>query len=260
MELYGILYNNLGKVILNNNRDLFYSGFTYHPLVFNILVVGAGGGGSNGYSRDYPTIMRLRGGGGGGGLVSYYTGITLTESSYTITIGASQGNVAWNTSTTRSNASSFGALITSQGGMSGGYVGGNLYGGKSGSDKLGVQCGYDGTTKCLTGGGGGGDSTNASGAKGGDGTSNSISGSAVYYAGGGKGGYISDPGNSLGYNGYGAGGAGGESCNGFGVSSVAGVVIIRYTSATQRATGGTITQSGGDWIHTFTSSGTFTLT
>jgi hypothetical protein len=35
-------------------------------------------------------------------------------------------------------------------------------------------------------------------------------------------------------------------------------VIIRYISATQRGTGGTVTNSNGYWYHTFTTSGTFT--
>jgi hypothetical protein len=37
-----------------------------------------------------------------------------------------------------------------------------------------------------------------------------------------------------------------------------GVVIIRYLSSVQRGTGGTVTSSGGYYIHTFTTSGTFT--
>jgi hypothetical protein len=36
------------------------------------------------------------------------------------------------------------------------------------------------------------------------------------------------------------------------------VVVISYASATQRGTGGTVTTSNGFYIHTFTSSGTFT--
>ena len=36
-----------------------------------------------------------------------------------------------------------------------------------------------------------------------------------------------------------------------------GVVIIRYANATQRATGGTVVNSGGYWYHTFTGNGTF---
>jgi hypothetical protein len=36
-----------------------------------------------------------------------------------------------------------------------------------------------------------------------------------------------------------------------------GIVIIRYSGA-QRGTGGTVTSSGGNTIHTFTTSGTYT--
>ncbi|PSA83237.1 hypothetical protein BT095_11815, partial [Corynebacterium diphtheriae] len=38
-----------------------------------------------------------------------------------------------------------------------------------------------------------------------------------------------------------------------------GIVIIRYLGS-QRATGGTVTTSGGYTIHTFTGNGTFTVT
>jgi hypothetical protein len=37
-----------------------------------------------------------------------------------------------------------------------------------------------------------------------------------------------------------------------------GIVVVRYLGA-QRATGGTVTSSGGYSIHTFTTSGTFAL-
>jgi hypothetical protein len=48
------------------------------------------------------------------------------------------------------------------------------------------------------------------------------------------------------------GGGGGASGNGG-----SGIVIIRYLGTTARASGGTITITGGYVIHTFTSSGTF---
>lgn len=60
------------------------------------------------------------------------------------------------------------------------------------------------------------------------------------------------------------GGGGGASRNAglTGGSGGSGVVIISYASTTQRGSGGTITSyiSGGTtyWVHTFTSSGTFT--
>jgi hypothetical protein len=36
-----------------------------------------------------------------------------------------------------------------------------------------------------------------------------------------------------------------------------GVIIVRYPGTTERASGGTITTSGGYTYHTFTGSGTF---
>jgi hypothetical protein len=50
------------------------------------------------------------------------------------------------------------------------------------------------------------------------------------------------------FSGYGGTGNGGS-----------GVVIIRYPIGTANCTGGTITNAGGFTIHTFTSSGTFTV-
>ena len=59
---------------------------------------------------------------------------------------------------------------------------------------------------------------------------------------------------------WGEGGGGGSSARAGG-SGGSGIVIIRYKSPTQRATGGSVTSytSGSDtfWVHTFTSSGTF---
>ena len=65
----------------------------------------------------------------------------------------------------------------------------------------------------------------------------SVSGTTNTGGGGGGGGYTGS---------WQQGGSGGS-----------GIVIIRY-SGTQKATGGTITSSGGYTIHTFTSSNTFT--
>jgi hypothetical protein len=45
---------------------------------------------------------------------------------------------------------------------------------------------------------------------------------------------------------------------GAGGSGGSGIVIIRYLGTVQRATGGTVTISGGYVIHTFTSSSTYT--
>ena len=78
--------------------------------------------------------------------------------------------------------------------------------------------------------------------------------------GGGNG---SDIGNGTVGTGYGAGGGGGamkySAPHGTGAAGKAGIVIVRYTSATNLATGGTITTVGGDKVHTFTANGTFTV-
>jgi hypothetical protein len=82
----------------------------------------------------------------------------------------------------------------------------------------------------------------------------SISGTSIYYAGGGGGsGYTTNGTNGLG-GGLTANRGGGGSIAGNGGS---GVVIISYAGA-QQFSGGTVTTSGGNTIHTFTSSGFLT--
>jgi hypothetical protein len=59
----------------------------------------------------------------------------------------------------------------------------------------------------------------------------------------------------------GGGGGGGGEGGGTGQSGGAGgsgIVIVSYTLA--KATGGTVTKTATHWVHTFTSSGTFTPT
>ena len=99
-------------------------------------------------------------------------------------------------------------------------------------------------------GGGGGGSCHESGARGtgGAGINSGANGTAATNANGGNGGANSGGGGGGGTHAYSTGGNGGS-----------GIVIVRY-SGSQKATGGTITSSGGFTIHTFTSSGTFTPT
>ena len=138
------------------------------------------------------------------------------------------------------------------------------------------------------GGGGAGaaavaiDESASSPGSGGNGRAFSISGSSVYYGGGGGG---SNRGSTTGSGGLGGGGATGVSGTantggGGGAGSHAssptraggaggsGVVILKYLTPLQSfssssgitATGGTKTYDGDHTIHTFTSSGTFTVT
>jgi hypothetical protein len=145
---------------------------------FSALIVGGGGGG--GYNS---------GGGGGGGGVNYIPTLTL-GSVQSISVGA--GGAA---------ADSTGSLPTTGGtstlGASsavGGNAGGNYPTSQAGGTGIVASAGTSG------GGGTGAVSASYSGTAGSPGISNSISGSAVTYAGGGGGG---------GWNGNTGGGAGG---------------------------------------------------
>jgi hypothetical protein len=55
----------------------------------------------------------------------------------------------------------------------------------------------------------------------------------------------------------GGGGGGGGTGAGAPAAGGSGIVIVSYPGA-QRGTGGTVTSSGGNTIHTFTTSGTYT--
>ena len=98
----------------------------------------------------------------------------------------------------------------------------------------------------------------------------SITGSATYYGWGGAGGVQNEGSNTWGVGGggnpgasgapnTGGGGGGGGVTSGNASNAGSGVVILRYAGA-QRATGGSVSSSGGYTIHKFASSGTFTPT
>ena len=187
---------------------------------------------------------------GGGGAAGYQTGSAA---------GGSGGGGGGANATGTANA---GGAGTSGQGFAGGTAIANSY--------------------CAAGGGGasavGSNSTLLVGGNGGAGTASSISGSSVTYAGGGGGGVYAPAGQTVGSGGAGGGGAGGGTTGtvagtagtanlgggggggsgngGAGGNGGSGVVIISYTSATPKFVGGTLTTSGGNQIHTFTSSGT----
>lgn len=222
------------------------------------ITIGAGGtgalsntSGGKGASTIFDTTTSIGGGGGGAG---FNTGG-----------GGGASDLA--------GASGGGGDITSSSG-----VGGIASTGQNGGA---------GNITSNGGGGGGGGSTGVGGAasnhvggNGGAGTASSITGSSVTYAGGGGGGVST--GGVAGTGGAGGGGAGGVGTGsgtagtanrgagggGGGVGGTAGnggdggtgVVIISYPTANMTATGGSITTSGSNTIHTFTTSGTFTVT
>ena len=225
-----------------NISDIWKEFYTLNTnIIARVLVVGGGGGGGTSFFN--PGGYSSYGAGGGGGQVKYTTGIEVT-SSITIVVGSG------GSSDVNGNQSSFGNIVSSSGIKGGPFTGGNSGSGKVGGSEYRKSTGYGNS------GGGGGDSANGgngttnNGGYGGAGTSNDISGSSYIYSIGGNGATGT---NALGGSGnYGSGGG----CQAAGKN---GIVIVRYTSSTQKATGGTVTTSGGDYIHTFTSSGTFTI-
>jgi hypothetical protein len=238
------------------------STFTLSTLNTYSILVGAGGAsnttvnqrnnGSNSVisGTGLTTITSIGGGGGGAG---YVASSSLNDGG----TGGSGGG---------------GAGSAGPGGTSGGSAG-------AGTSGQGNNGGAGAVTSSAGGGGGasavGGTGSGTTGASGGAGSASSISGSSVTYAGGGAGAgstggtggsggggagasYPSNPVGVAGTINLGAGGGGGVASPGAGTGGAggSGIVIISYTSATPRFVGGTLTTSGGNQIHTFTSSGT----
>lgn len=222
------------------------------------LIIAGGGGGGVGI-----------GAGGGGGGVLYGSIILNTGNSYSIVVGGG-GNPGVN----GSNSSAFNLTAIGGGGGNTGNAGGSGGGGGttspgSGTNGQGYAGGAGVGTGPVYGGGGGGAGAvgqsavaNTRGGDGGIGYLSAITGTSTYYAGGSAGTLqgIGGTGGTNG-NGYLNYGGGGDSYNpGSGQN---GAVIVSYANAAQIATGGTVTSytSGGTtyWVHTFTSSGTLTI-
>ena len=219
-----------------------------------LVVAGGGGGGSA------TTGVNMGGGGGAGGLLQGTLAVT-PGNSYTVTIGS--GGAA-NTNggdsvlgTITATGGGYGArnVVGSTAPSNGGSGGGaSAYASNPGSGIAGQ--GFSGGTSAgsnTAAGGGGSSEVGASvsggtvGGKGGDGTTLSISGSSVTYAGGGGGGaYAGETGGAGGSGGGGAGGsnaANGANATGYGSggggagqygntriggSGSSGIVVISY--------------------------------
>jgi hypothetical protein len=228
-----------------------------------LVVAGGGGGGSGGATAS----------GGGGGAGGYLTTSVNVDAStaYTVTIGGGGAESVNGTN------SVFGAVTAIGGGYGGTFGSGNSGGsgggasganntfgsGTSGQGNRGGS-GFGNVGAVATGGGGGGGAggvggnaaSASSGGASGAGLASSIRGSSVTYAAGGSGGSNAGAGSGGGVNtGNGGGGAAGSGAGA--TAGGSGIVVVRYLGS-QRATGGTVTSSGGYTIHTFTTSGTFT--
>ena len=244
-----ISYDAFGNVI-----HTFTSSGTFTPsvpLTCDYLVVAGGGGGGN-----------QRAGGGGAGGYRTGTGLALSATGYSVTVGAgglstSVGNDSV-LSTITSNGGGFGGTFAANGGNGGSGGGGSgKTGGLSSPGGTGIVGqgndggigGFSSGTRAGAGGGGAsaaGANHNASiGGAGGAGTANSITGSSVTYAGGGGG--SADTLANRGAGGAGGGGGGGYGATGGTAGSAntggggggdydtvgsnpggSGIVIIRY--------------------------------
>jgi len=247
----------------------------------------AGGGGAGGLLINVGgTLLALAsgtaytvtvGGGGAGSTVNADQGADGTASAFA-SVSATGGGGGGAYSNTNLNGRSGGS-----GGGGGGRSSSPFTGGSGGASTAGQGNGGGASTTTDGsgfGGGGGAGTTgsggsNGAGGNGGNGLASTITGSSVIYAGGGGGSGF----NTRGTGGTGGGGngrtssvdnatAGGANTGGGGgagwsasqrPNGGSGVVIVRYLGE-QRATGGNITSSGGYTIHTFNSSGTFTVT
>jgi len=235
------------------------SGLTIDTNSSYLVTVGAGaagvtsGSGNSGSSSAFSMVSTSASGGGGGGRYAI-NGVA----------GASGGGAGGD----NANAGPFtggSATPAGQGNAGGGSNKGATTGGGGGGGS----------------GGTGGTGTTSTGGAGGIGSTSSISGTSTYYAGGGGGGGYSPSSIAAGAGGSGGGGAGGATTNQVGTAGTAntggggggtaggggagtsaaggsGIVIISYAGATQQMAGGTVTISGGNVIHTFTSSGYLT--
>lgn len=219
-----------------------------------LAAIGGGRGGSSVYTY---TPGAIGGNGGSGGGASGYSNDGTTR------IGGSgisgQGN----------NGGSGGPAYYSGGGGGAGAAGASSTSQPDGG--IGVQNAINGTNLYWGGGGGGASYSLATGGNGGNGGGG---GGAVGTTTGGLGLNPGSPGgggipnsqtNTPGGNGganTGGGGGGGShfNANNKGGDGGSGIVIISYPTGSMSATGGTVTTSGPNTIHTFTSNGTFTFT
>lgn len=263
-----------------------------------VLVVAGGGAGAGGGTSA---------GGGAGGLV-YNGAYNISEGDNTVTVGdgGTAGATTGDPRGGNGGDSVFGTITATGGGGGGGGVtnsvntyiagknGGSGGGGAAwwgaGAKGTGVAGqGYNGSdgvdASPYKGGGGGGAGGvagvpgSSTGGAGGLGLAYDISGTSLYYAGGGGGGVNGSGtggtgGSGVGGNGSansgtatagmanrggGGGGAGGATIKAGGAGG-SGVVIVSYPNGTLVASGGTVTTSGGNTIHTFTTPGSSTFT
>ncbi len=255
-----LLRTSNGSIWRGYNQTSVSVPSTYSSSPVAVLVVGGGGGGNDGVGGFY-------GDGGGGGTVVDSPSIVVTTKSYSVTVGSGGGAVLVGVNDGTGGTSAFGSISASGG-----------TGTPNPSRTGGSNAKYTGGTASIgmDSGAGAGGGANGSVSVAGIGYQSSISGASTYYAGGG--GAIMDVGGNpvgqaggLGGGGAGSvndgvsgtantgGGGGGAFPAHTGGSGGSGIVIISYPTSTITASGGVVTTSGGNTIHTFTTSSNFVV-
>lgn len=287
-----------------------YGSQSIDPLIYSVDFLVVAGGGGSGAPGNLNTSSGGSGAGGfrtsagtSGGGASAESSLTFNGGTvYTITVGAggagapAGGNSSFGSGNNGNNSSISGTGITTITSIGGGAGGSGVSGGNSGGSGGGAgsynnsgshtQFGSgtanqgfngaagDGTqTSSSKGGGGGGAGAAASGVNGGVGVASTITGSSVFYAGGGAS-TTGTGGNGGGANGVyetsglsgtantgGGGGGGFSNSTQAGGSGGSGVVILRMATANYSGTttgSPTVTTSGSNTIIKFTGSGTYT--
>jgi hypothetical protein len=256
--------NGMSRWNTDLNTYEIYNGTIWQAITLvylsSYLIIAGGGGGGVGF-----------GAGGGAGGVLYGALLLNTGNSYSIVVGGGGSPGVNGSNSSAFNLISIGGGAGNTGNAGGSGGGGGTTGAGAGTTGQGFAGGpgAGGPSGETYGGGGGGagaiGGSAVFGTRGGDGGigyESSITGTATYYAGGSAGTRQGIGGtggtNGAGYLNF---GGGGDSYNpGAGQN---GAVIVSYANASQIGTGGTVTSytSGGAtyWVHTFTSSGTLTI-
>ena len=303
---------SVGEMIFNSDTDKveYWDGTKWYGITYEVaeisvdyLVVAGGGAGGHSYGAS--------GSGGGAGEFLYKTSQTLTTGSlgYSVIVGAGSlaqiggagypdfapngGDSTFNLDVTNGGAGGANSAAYNPGASGGSGSGGVLARIGGTSVKTAGGLGNNGGTGSLTasgyGSGGGGGALTAGargggavGGNGGDGETNSITGTPVVYsAGGGGGRYLGNnaQGGSSGIGGnptsgtpttptnYGCGGAGGSYASGIaqqGGNASNGVVILRYpaayTASSTLTYSDTIVPGSTDRVIVITGTGTGTVT
>lgn len=242
---------------------IFRSSGRFEPvqaLTVDCLVVAGGGGGGGS-----DTAGEAGGGGGAGGFRTG-TGLSVvSNTAYTVTVGAGgAGGTSSSRDGVKGNDSIFSTITSTGGGFGGGVQNGGNGGSGGGtpysqfsagtgntpstSPSQGNNGGLGGATTRASGAGGGGGASAAGGnaasdvgGTGGAGTASSITGTSVTYAGGGGGGGATNGTGGSGGGGTGGtsptagtantgGGGGGKENSGSGGAGGSGIVVIRYSA------------------------------